>query len=90
MAPLGHGEHRLYGTITHLHQNGATALILGDDGHGYFLHKKHMASYGTRVLWRDLKVTMRVSFLGVPSDRAKDLPVALECRVTDLEMPDGI
>lgn len=85
---LGHSESRIYGTLTRLNDDRYSAFIQGDDGREYFLAKPNMASYGTRVLWRDLRVSMRVSFIPAESDRRRDKPVALECRVTDLEMDD--
>jgi hypothetical protein len=68
---------RLEGTIDHL--TAFSAFILGDDGQSYFLFNKNLDSFGPR--FADLQVSMRVSFIPTASDRLKDRPVALECRV---------
>jgi hypothetical protein len=82
---------RIEGSIERLHADGCTGTIMGDDGRRYFMAWKNFARYGphTAIPFRQLRVTMRVEFVPVESDRARDDPRALEIKVTDIEM-DGI
>lgn len=86
-----HSDPTITGTIDRLHADGCTGRILGDDQRYYFMIWKNFARFGplSGTKFSELRVGMRVRFIGAESGRAKDDPRAIEISVIALEQ-DGI
>ena len=69
---------RLTGTIERKHDHTCT-ILCDQDSRRYFAYRANFDTFD--LPWHLVRVTMRVSFLGVESDRRRDDPRAIEIRI---------
>ena len=80
-------NNRITGTIRY--KDPHSCIIEDDFGGKYFAYRLNFDSLQSGP-WEDVRPGMGVSFLPVGSDRAKDDPRAIEVRITERAVLDGI